>query len=138
MVRKFLQICPIAPLKKGFSEAPHGTIPTALVPFIIRHALLEIDITWSALQKEQRHSLLTVLKRFPLGTVRKVPLDQGEVSAGGVDLGEVNPKTMESRITPNLFISGELLDYAGEIGGYNLQAAFSTGWTAGTSALKKY
>ena len=138
MVRKFLQICPIAPsLKKGFIEAPYGTIPTALVPFIIRHALLEIDITWSTLQKEQRQSLLTVLKRFPLGTVRNVPLDQGEVSAGGILLGEVNPKTMQSRVLPNLFLCGELLDYAGEIGGYNLQAAISTGWTAGINALKK-
>lgn len=137
MVRKFLQICPIAPFKKGFSEAPHGTIPTALVPFIIRHSLLEIDITWSGLHKELRQSLLAVLKRFPLGTVREVPLDQGEVSAGGVVLGEVNPKTMQSRLVPGLFLCGEILDYAGEIGGYNLQAAFSTGWTAGTNALKK-
>ena len=138
MVRKFLQICPIAPFKKGFSEAPHGTIPTALVPFIIRHSLLEIDITWSGLHKELRKSLVSVLKRFPLGTVRDVPLDQGEVSAGGVVLGEVNPKTMQSRVLSGLFLCGEVLDYAGEIGGYNLQAAFSTGWTAGINAVKKY
>ena len=117
--------------------APHGTIPTALVPYIIRHSLLEIDITWSGLHKELRKSLLEVLKRFPLGTVRAVPLDQGEVSAGGVSLGEVNPKTMESRIVPGLFLCGEVLDYAGEIGGYNLQAAFSTGWMAGFNAVKK-
>ena len=137
MVRKFLQICPMAPFKGAFSEAPHGTIPTALVPFIIRHSLLEIDITWSTLHKELRQSLVAVLKRFPLGTVRDVQLDQGEVSAGGVALGEVNPKTMESRVVPKLFLCGEVLDYAGEIGGYNLQAAFSTGWTAGTNAVKK-
>jgi predicted flavoprotein YhiN len=64
-----------------------------------------------------------------------VPLDQGEVSAGGVSLAEVNPKTMQSRIVPKLFLCGELLDYAGEIGGFNLQAAFSTGWIAGTHAI---
>jgi len=137
MVRKFLQICPIAPFKKGLGEAPHGTIPTALVPYIIRHSLLEIDITWSGLHKELRKSLLAVLKRFPLGIVRAVPLDQGEVSAGGVNLSEVNPKTMESRIVPGFFLCGEVLDYAGEIGGYNLQAAFSTGWMAGVNATKK-
>ena len=78
-----------------------------------------------------------MLKRFPLGTVRAVPLDQGEVSAGGVALGEVNPKTMQSRIVTGLFLCGEVLDYAGEIGGYNLQAAFSTGWMAGFNAVKK-
>jgi hypothetical protein len=137
MVRKFLQICPIAPLKDTLSQSPHGTIPTALVPFIIRHALLEIDVTWSGLYKEKRQSLLSVLKRFPLGSVRDIPLDQGEVSAGGIVLGEVNPKTMQSRVIPKLFLCGEVLDYAGEIGGYNLQAAFSTGWIAGINSLKK-
>ncbi len=131
MVRKFLQGCPIAPQKGLFGAAQHGTIPTALVPFIMRHAALENDVTWSGLAKEKRQSLLSVLKRFPLGGVRDVPLDQGEISAGGVSLSEVNPKTFCSRVVPNLFLCGELLDYAGEIGGFNLQAAFSTGWVAG-------
>ena len=136
MIRKFLQGCPIAPHKGFFGAAPHGTIPTALVPFIMRHAGLENDVTWSGLAKEKRQSLLSVLKRFPLGSVRDVPLDHGEISAGGVSLAEVNPKTMCSRVVPNLFLCGEILDYAGEIGGFNLQAAFSTGWIAGENATK--
>ncbi len=135
MVRKFLQNCPIAPCRGAFAIAPHGTIPTALLPFIMRHAALENDVTWSGLVRDKRQSLLAVLKRFPLGSVREVPLNQGEVSAGGVSLSEVNPKTMQSRIVPKLFFCGELLDYAGEIGGFNLQAAFSTGWIAGTHAI---
>ncbi len=136
MIRKFLQGCPIAPHSGSFGAAPYGTIPTALVPFIMRHAGLENDVTWSGLTKENRQSLLSVLKRFPLGSVRDVPLDQGEISAGGVSLGEVNAKTLCSRVVPNLFLCGEILDYAGEIGGFNLQAAFSTGWVAGVNAVK--
>ena len=136
MVRKFLQGCPIAPPINSFGATPHGTIPTALVPFLMRQATLDNDVTWSGLTKEKRQSLLSVLKRFPLGSVRDVPLDQGEISAGGVSLGEVNPKTMQSRMVPQLFLCGELLDYAGEIGGFNLQAAFSTGWIAGVNALQ--
>jgi predicted Rossmann fold flavoprotein len=135
MVRKYLQSCPIAPLRGAFALAVHGTLPTALLPFIMRQAALENDVTWSVLVREKRLSLLAVLKRFPLGSIREVPLDQGEVSAGGVSLAEVNPKTMQSRIVPKLFLCGELLDYAGEIGGFNLQAAFSTGWIAGTHAI---
>ena len=135
MVRKFLQSCPIAPLRGAFALAPHGTIPTALLPFIMRQASLENDVTWSRLVREKRMSLLAALKRFSLGRVREVPIDQGEVSAGGVSLAEVNPKTMQSRIVPKLFFCGEVLDYAGEIGGFNLQAAFSTGWMAGTHAI---
>lgn len=136
MVRKFLQSCPIAPQKGSFGVALNGTIPTALVSFIMRHAGLENDVTWSGLAKEKRQSLLLVLKRFPLGSVRDVPLDQGEISAGGVSLSEVNPKTFCSRVVPHLFLCGELLDYAGEIGGFNLQAAFSTGWVAGVNASR--
>ena len=102
----------------------------------MRHAGLENDVTWSGLAREKRQSLLSVLKCFPLGSVRDVPLDQGEISAGGVSLGEVNPKTMQSRLVPQFFLCGELLDYAGEIGGFNLQAAFSTGWVAGVNAAK--
>ena len=136
MVRKFLQSCPITPPNGSFGAAPHGTIPTALVTFIMRHAGLENDLTWSGLAREKRQSLLLALKRFPLGSVRDVPLDQGEISAGGVSLSEVNPKTLCSRVVPNLFFCGEILDYAGEIGGFNLQAAFSTGWVAGVNAAK--
>ncbi|WP_201024676.1 NAD(P)/FAD-dependent oxidoreductase, partial [Chlorobium limicola] len=82
---------------------------------------------------EKRVALLATLKRFPAGSVKTVPLDQGEISAGGISLREVNPKTMESRLVPGLYFAGEILDYAGEIGGFNLQAAFSTGWLAGES-----
>ncbi|NTV05268.1 MAG: aminoacetone oxidase family FAD-binding enzyme [Chlorobiaceae bacterium] len=136
MVRKFLQVCPIAPPNGSIQVAPHGTLPSALVPFIMRHAGLENDLNWGGLPREKRQLLISVLKRFPLGSVREVPIDQGEISAGGVSLVEVNPKTMCSRIVPRLFICGELLDYAGEIGGFNLQAAFSTGWMAGVSAVQ--
>ncbi len=135
MVRKFLQSCPLAPQGGNFALAAHGTIPTALIPLLMQQSALEVDVTWSTLGREKRLSLLAVLKAFPLGIVREVPLEQGEVSAGGVALNEINPKRMESRIVPNLFLCGELLDYAGEIGGFNLQAAFSTGWMAGNNAL---
>ena len=64
------------------------------------------------------------------------PLAEAIVTAGGVDTREINPRTMESRLTTGLFIAGELLDIHADTGGYNLQAAFSTGWLAGRSAAK--
>lgn len=136
-VRKFLQSCPIAPSGSIAGEsAERGTIPTALVPHILRHAGITGDPVWGGLQKKCRLALLGVLKRFPLGEAEKVPLEQGEVTAGGVVLREVDPRTMESRVLPGLYLVGEVLDYAGEIGGYNLQAAFSTGWLAGRAAAQ--
>ena len=71
-----------------------------------------------------------------IGRVRVVPLEKGEVVAGGISLEEVNPQTMESRLVPGLFFAGEVLDIAGPVGGYNLQAAFATGYVAGESAAK--
>ena len=59
--------------------------------------------------------------------------EKAEVTAGGVALDEVDSRTMESKLVPNLFIAGEILDLDGFIGGYNFQAAFSTGWLAGES-----
>jgi predicted Rossmann fold flavoprotein len=78
--------------------------------------------------------LVTFLKGWPLGGVRSVPLERGEVVAGGVSLDEVNPQTMESRLIKGLYLCGEVLDIAGPVGGYNLQAAWSTGFVAGESA----
>ena len=77
---------------------------------------------------------VSILKGWPLGGVRSVPLERGEVVAGGVSLDEVNPQTMESKIVKGLYLCGEILDVAGPVGGYNLQAAWSTGHVAGEAA----
>jgi hypothetical protein len=66
--------------------------------------------------------------------VKEIDIDRGEVTSGGIALNEVDPKTMSSRIVPGLFLCGEVLDIAGPVGGYNLQAAFSTGVVAGSAA----
>jgi len=65
------------------------------------------------------------------------PLEEAIITAGGVLLKEVDPKTMESKIVQGLFLCGELLDIQGKTGGYNLQAAFSTGWVAGEGAARR-
>jgi predicted flavoprotein YhiN len=65
-----------------------------------------------------------------------VDIRRGEVTAGGIALGEVDPHTMQSRLVRGLFFAGEILDIDGRIGGYNLQAAFSTGYVAGESAAR--
>jgi hypothetical protein len=139
-VRTFLQRCPIAPgildIPDGDAEGSVATIPNVFADEILRQAEIEAGITMSGLTRPQRQRLVAVLKRLLLGTVRKIPLDRAEVSAGGVSLGEIDSKTMQSRIHPRLYCCGELLDYAGEVGGFNLQAAFSTGWMAGMHAAR--
>lgn len=140
-VRTFLQRCPVAPQLSGEvssdSESRAETIPNAFVPEIMARAGIRREQLFSSLTRQQRRELVGVLKRFVLGTARKVPLDRAEVSAGGVSLAEIDPKTMRSRLHRRLFCCGELLDYAGEVGGFNLQAAFSTGWIAGAHAARE-
>ena len=116
------------------SSVIEDLIPSRLVPALLEAAQVPADTLNGKLEKKARNRLVEVLKGWSLGPVRTVPLEKGEVVAGGISLDEVNPQTLESKVTPGLFLCGEVLDVAGAVGGYNLQAAFATGCVAGESA----
>lgn len=111
-----------------------GLVPERLIAPLMASAQVEPTIKGAYLTQKERNRLIAVLKGWNLGRVRHVPLERGEVVAGGVSLEEVDPKTMQSRIIRRLYLCGEILDIAGPVGGYNLQAAWSTGYVAGESA----
>ncbi len=92
------------------------------------------DLRLKALPKNVRSRLVDWVTAFPLGLPGAVPLERGEVAAGGVARSAVDPHTMRVHSWENLLVCGELLDVDGPVGGYNLQAAFSTGFVAGESA----
>lgn len=96
----------------------------------------DADCTVAELPKASRGRLIEALKRLPLMVKGTLGFEKAEVTAGGVRLDEVNPKTMESLLRPSLYIAGEVLDVDGPIGGYNFQAAFSTGRAAGIAAAE--
>ncbi len=77
------------------------------------------------------------LKDFRLDVTGHRPIAAAIITAGGVDLREVDPRTLESRLVSGLYFAGEVLDLNADTGGYNLQAAFSTGWLAGHSAATR-
>ena len=83
--------------------------------------------------KADRRRLVQTVKRLDIPVAGTMGFRKAEVTAGGVALDEVDSRTMQSRIVPNLYFAGELLDLNGPVGGYNFQAAFSTGWLAGES-----
>ena len=85
------------------------------------------------LSKREQMSLVASLTRCPINVSGTSGFRKAEVTAGGVALDEMHSKTMESKLVPNCFFAGEVLDIDGPIGGYNFQAAFSTGWLAGSS-----
>jgi hypothetical protein len=111
-------------------------VPNRLVGSILQAAGVAPDTPGARLDRRSRNRLSEVLKRWQLGKVRTVPLEKGEVVAGGITLDEVDPHTMKSRKVEGLYLCGEVLDIAGPVGGYNLQAAFATGFVAGETAAK--
>ena len=85
---------------------------------------------------EQRKNLRLWLKEQRYHVTGHAPWEQAIVTAGGIATSEINPNTLESRIIANLYFAGEIIDIDADTGGYNLQAAFSTGWLAGMSAAQ--
>lgn len=113
-----------------------GLLPHQLVEPCINGAPLPTDIDTRMVTAKERKRIVHWLKNFRIDISAYRGWDEAIITAGGVNLKEVNPQTMESTIIQNLYIVGELLDLQADTGGYNLQAAFSTGWLAGMSACK--
>ncbi|HJW73439.1 MAG TPA: aminoacetone oxidase family FAD-binding enzyme [Geothrix sp.] len=107
-------------------------LPERMVKSLLEEAGLPATLMLKDLPKTGRRALVTLVTALPLGEPQTVPLARGEVAAGGVALGAVDPYTMALRGWMNLRLCGELLDLDGPVGGYNLQAAFSTGFAAGS------
>jgi len=91
----------------------------------------------SHLSKEERKKIMNVLKKIKITPSGLLGFDQAMITEGGVDLKEVDSKTMQSKIIPNLFFAGEILDLDGPTGGYNLQICWSTGYVAGESSANR-
>lgn len=109
-------------------------VPSAMIPVLLKKANIPGTRKGNAVTKEERRALLTVLKglRIPLSATRG--MDEAIVTAGGVSVKEVNPKTMESRLCKGLYFAGEMLDVDAYTGGFNLQIAFSTAYLAAKHA----
>ena len=108
-------------------------LPRRLAEILVVQARLAPDRRAAELSRQERLRLVLAVKRLCVRTTGTLGFEKAEVTAGGVSLDEVDSRSMESKRAPGLFIGGELLDLDGPVGGYNLQAAFSTGCLAGES-----
>jgi predicted Rossmann fold flavoprotein len=111
-------------------------VPKSLSEVICRELKLDDSLHAIELSKKERLSIVSWLKAIPLHVIDRGAGDEF-VTAGGIDTHEVDPKTMESKIVPNLYLAGELLDVDGYTGGFNLQACWSTGRSAGIHVAEK-
>jgi predicted flavoprotein YhiN len=122
--------------KKLFRNIVDTILPQKMVAPVIKLSGIDSEKQGHEINAAERNRLATILKDFKFQIKRSLPIDSAIVTAGGVDLKEINGQTMESKIVKDLYFCGEVLDIDADTGGYNLQAAFSTGYVAGESAAK--
>ncbi len=116
---------------KNFINALDALLPKKLVPVIVRLTGIKPSTKVNQITKEQRGTLVNLLKDLKLTVMKFRPIEEAIVTSGGVSTKEIDPKTMESKICKGLFFAGEVIDVDAYTGGFNLQIAFSTGRLAG-------
>ena len=121
---------------KDFVNSLSGLLPSKMISPFISVTGIDERKKINAITKEERKIILSTLKdfRIPLSAFR--PIEEAIVTSGGIEVKEINPKTMESKITPGFYFAGEVIDVDAYTGGFNLQIAFSTGYLAGKSAAE--
>jgi hypothetical protein len=120
--------------KRSYQNILKGLLPQKLIEPFIKMTGIQPDKCGHEITAEERGRLLSLLKSLRFNIKSSLPLTAAMVTAGGISLKEINPQTMASRLVKGLYFCGEVMDIDAETGGYNLQAAFSTGYLAGESA----
>lgn len=124
-------------VNKQFRNSLGELLPKSLVPVMIRLSGIAEHKPVHQVSREERLRLVELIQGLPLTVTRPRPLKEAIVTSGGISVKEINPKTMESKLVKGLFITGEVADIDGYTGGFNLQAAFSMGYAAGTNMLNQ-
>lgn len=116
---------------KDFINSLSKLLPNRLIPVIVKLSGIEPSEKVNQITKPQRQNLVHLLKNFTVNISDFRPINEAIITSGGVDVKEINPKTMGSKIIDNLFFAGEVIDVDAYTGGFNLQVAFSTGYLCG-------
>ena len=125
-----------AVVRKQFKNSLGDLLPAKMIPVIVRLSGIQPDKPVHQITREERLRLVDLLQNLRLGIRGTRPVAEAVVTSGGIEVKEIQPKTMESRLTKGLYFAGEIMDVDGHTGGFNLQAAFSTGFVAGRAAAK--
>jgi predicted Rossmann fold flavoprotein len=123
--------------RKQFKNSLGDLLPAKLIEPVIDMCRIDGELPVHQISREKRRVLAEVITGLTLTVKSTRPLSEAIVTAGGVETREIDPKTLASRVVGGLHFAGEVIDVAGNTGGYNLQSAFSTGYLAGLSSAKK-
>jgi len=116
---------------RNMENALVDLLPRSMIPVVLKRLSIPADLQANSLKKEQRKALISLLKGFEVSINARRPVAEAIITSGGVKVGEINPKTMESKILPGLFLAGEVIDCDAYTGGFNLQIAWATAYAAG-------
>ena len=117
-------------INRIFGNSLSKLLPTKLIPTVVRLSGIEGERKVNSVTREERQKLVKLLKAFPLTVKKFRPIEEAIITSGGIDIKEIDPKTMESKLVQGLFFAGEIIDVDAYTGGFNLQIAFSTAYTA--------
>lgn len=123
--------------KRAIKNILPALLPRKVITIILKSANIYPDKKGHSITKDERKKLRLLIKQFPLTIKALSGFNKAIITAGGISLREIDPKTMRSRIIRNLFFAGEIMDLDGPTGGYNLQVCWSTGYLAGENAANK-
>ena len=118
---------------KQLKNALNDLLLQKIIPWVIKLSLIDPEKPVHQITKEERTRLIEIIKGFPIKFKSFRPIEEAIVTSGGISTKQINPSTMESKLVPNLYFAGEVIDVDAVTGGYNLQIAYSTGFLAGTS-----
>ncbi len=118
---------------KQFKNSLDKLLPQKLIPVIIKRTNINENKKVNEITKQERQKLVYELKHFKISIKGTRPIEEAIITSGGINIKEINPKTMESKLIKGLYFAGEIIDVDCLTGGYNLQVAWSTGYTAGIS-----
>lgn len=116
---------------KQFKNSLNKLLPQKIIPIIIQLSKISPEKKINEITKEERKNLVKLLKKFNIELKKFRPIEEAIITSGGIKIKEINPKTMESKIIKGLYFAGEVIDVDSYTGGFNLQIAYSTGYTAG-------
>ena len=124
-------------INKDFQNALDKILPKKIISIIIERSGIDPHLKVHQITKNERMMLVQTIKNFKINIKEKADFSEAIITSGGIDVSQINPKTMESKLVPNVYFAGEIIDVDALTGGYNLQIAYSTGYLAGISASKE-
>ena len=116
---------------RSMENALTDLLPRSMIPVVLQRLDIDLTMQANALDKQKRKALVALLKGFSVEIRGKRPVAEAIITSGGIKVGEIDPKTMASKLVPGLYFAGEIIDCDAYTGGFNLQIAWATGYAAG-------